>query len=171
MAQQVWRAPWLWTEKTENEKGWCKDEDQGRFDFVSLEGQASLEANMSPPPAEVNFCDNSNHPVKPHVVELCNWHMGYFVGSDRVASGYSMSRCNFKWTMKLFFHLLDLTVLRSWIVVSSCGAIYTHQDFRLPLVWNLIEEHGRSEDCPTPRLVGRPIAATADVPQLSREQH
>jgi hypothetical protein len=24
---------------------------------------------MNPPPAEGNFCDNSNKPVKPHIVE------------------------------------------------------------------------------------------------------
>ena len=28
-----------------------------------------LLTNMDPPPAEGNFCDNSNHPVKPNVVE------------------------------------------------------------------------------------------------------
>jgi hypothetical protein len=58
--------------------------------------------------------------------------------------------------MKLFFHLLDLPVLNSWILLSSCRAKYTHQDFRLPLVKNLIEEAGKSQDHPTPRLVGRP---------------
>jgi len=25
--------------------------------------------NLDPPPAEENFCDNSNRPVKPHIVE------------------------------------------------------------------------------------------------------
>jgi len=25
--------------------------------------------NMNPPPAEGNFCDDSNHPVRPHIVE------------------------------------------------------------------------------------------------------
>ena len=73
-----------------------------------------------------------------------------------------MSRHNFKWTMKLFFHLLDLTVLNSWILLSSCGAQYTHQDFRLLLVRNLIEEDGKSQDRPTPSLVGRPSVAAAN---------
>jgi len=31
--------------------------------------------NMDPPPAKGNFCDNSNHPVKPHIVEWYNRHM------------------------------------------------------------------------------------------------
>jgi len=66
-----------------------------------------------------------------------------------------MSRRTFKWTTKLFFHLLDLTIFNSWILLSSCGAKYTHRDFRLLLVRNLIEEAGKSQDHPTPRLVGR----------------
>ena len=58
--------------------------------------------NMDPPPAEGNFCDNSNRPVKPHIVEQYNRHMGYVDNSDRMANSYSMSRCTFKWTTKLF---------------------------------------------------------------------
>ena len=32
--------------------------------------------NMDPLPAEGNFCDDSNHPVKPHIVERYNRHTG-----------------------------------------------------------------------------------------------
>jgi hypothetical protein len=32
--------------------------------------------NMDPPAAEGNFCDDSNHPVKPHILERYNWHTG-----------------------------------------------------------------------------------------------
>jgi len=47
-----------------------RGEDQGRLDHISLEGQVrSLHANMDPPPAEGNFCDDSNCPVKPHIME------------------------------------------------------------------------------------------------------
>lgn len=97
--------------------------------------------------------------------------MGYVDNSDRMANSYSMSRRNFKWTMKLFFHLLDLTVLNSWILLSSCGAKYTHRDFRLLLVRNLIEEAGRSQDRPTPSLVGRPSAAATNVMRLGSRHH
>jgi len=110
---------------------------------------------MVPPPAEGNFCDDSNHLVKPHIIEQYNWHMGYVDNSDSMANSYSMSQHTFKWTMKLFFPLLDLTVLNIRILLSSCGAINTHRDFRLLLVRNLTEEAGKSQDCPTPRLVQR----------------
>jgi len=56
--------------------------------------------------------------------------------------------------MKLFFHLLDL-ILKSWILLSSCGAKYTHRDFRPVLVRKLIEEAEESQDHPNTRLVVR----------------
>ena len=62
------------------------------------------------------------------------------------------SQSSKRWTMKLFFQLLDLTVLNSWILLS-CGAKYTHRDFRLLLVRKLIEEAEESQDHPNPRLV------------------
>ena len=118
---------------------------------------------MDPLPTEGNVCDNSSRPMKPHIVEWYKRHMAYVDNSDHMANSYSMSRRTFKWTTKLFFHFLDLTVLNSWIQLPSCGAKYTHRDFRLLLVRNLIEEAGKSQDSPTPRLVGRPSAAATNV--------
>jgi hypothetical protein len=48
--------------------------------------------NTDPPPAEGNFCDASNRPVKPHIVERHNWHMGFVDISERMANSYSMNR-------------------------------------------------------------------------------
>jgi len=104
--------------------------------------------------------------VKPHIVERYNRHMGYVDNSDHMVDSYSMSRRTFKWTTKLFFHFLDLTVLNSWILLSSCGAKYTHRDFRLLLVRNLIEEAGKSQDRPIPRLVGTASSGTKNVLRL-----
>ena len=111
--------------------------------------------NMDPPPTEGNFCNNSNRPMKPHITEWYNRHMGYVDIFYHMANSYSMSHHTFKWTTKLFFHFLALTVLKIWILLPPCGAKYTHQDIRLLLVRNLIEEAGKSQNHPTPRLVGR----------------
>ena len=108
----------------------------------------------------------SKRAVKPQIVAQFNRHMGYVDISDRMANSYSMFRHTFKWSTKLFFHLLDLTVLNSWILISSCGAKCTHKDFRLLMLRNLIEEAGRSHYCPTLSLVGRPSAAAANVMRL-----
>jgi hypothetical protein len=121
--------------------------------------------NMDPPPPQGNLCDNS--PVKHHIVATYNRHMGYINNSDRMANTYSMCRHSFKWTTKLFFHLLDLTVLNSWILLSLCGAKYTHWDFRFLLMRNLIKEVGRSQDRPTPSLGGRPSAADTNITRLA----
>jgi len=74
--------------------------------------------NMDPPPAEGNFCDDSNCLVKPHIVERYNQHIVFINIPDRMANSYSMSQHNFKWTTKLFFHLLD-SVIFMW------GSIYS----------------------------------------------
>ena len=33
--------------------------------------------NMDPPPGEETFCEDSNHPVKPHLAEWYNQHVSY----------------------------------------------------------------------------------------------
>ena len=122
--------------------------------------------NMDQPPEEGNFCVDSKRAVKPQILARYKRHMGYVDIYDPMANSYSMCRRTFKWTMKLFFHLLDLTVLKSWILLSSFGAKCTHKDFRLLLVRNLIEEAGRSHYHPTPSLVGRRSAAAANFMRL-----
>jgi len=82
--------------------------------------------NINPPPANANFYDDSNCPVKLYIVTWYNQHMGYISSSEPMANSHLMSEHSFKWTMILFFHLLDLTVLICWILLSSCGAKYTH---------------------------------------------
>jgi hypothetical protein len=46
---------------------------------------------MDPPPAEGNFCDDSNRPVKPNIVERYNRHVGYDNNYDYMANSYSMT--------------------------------------------------------------------------------
>ena len=104
--------------------------------------------------------------MKPHIAKQYNRHMGYIDNSDRMANSYSMIQHTFKWTIKLFFHFLDLTVLNRWILLSSCGAKYAHRYFRHLLVWNLTEEAVKSQDHRTPRLVGRPSSGTKNVLRL-----
>jgi hypothetical protein len=104
--------------------------------------------------------------MKPHIVEQYNWQMSYINHLDHMANRYLMISCNYKW-IRIFFHLLNLTALSFWIQLPSCGPKYTQWDFRLSLVRNLIEEAGRSQDWPTPILVGRASETTTNVMQLN----
>jgi len=77
--------------------------------------------NIHNAPAEGNFCNERVKAIKPQVVMDYNHHMGYVDKGDRMANRYSTSRRTFKGTKNLFFHLLDLTILNSYILHSSCG--------------------------------------------------
>jgi len=50
---------------------------------------------------------------------------------------FSLSRQTWKWRKKLFFHLLDLTILNSFIILASCGSRLSHRQFRLTLLRDL----------------------------------
>ncbi|PSN48795.1 PiggyBac transposable element-derived protein 4 [Blattella germanica] len=69
-----------------------------------------------------------------------------------------------KWTKKRFFHLTHLTILNSYILLTSCGAKLTHRDFRLRLVLELLEQGGW-QTRPSP-YVGRPSAMSSRVARL-----
>jgi len=125
---------------------------------------------MDPPPAEGNFCDDSNRPIKPNILNgtIGTWVTLTFLIIWVTAIRWVDVPSSGPWNY--FSHFLDLTVLNSWMLLSSCGAKYTHQDFRLLLVRNLIEEAGKSQDRPSPRLVGRPSSGAKIVLRL-RSRH
>jgi hypothetical protein len=56
---------------------------------------------------------------------------------------------------KTFLHLLDLTILNSWIVLSACRCQYSRRDLRLPSVRNLLQA-GHFPNRPSSRRIGRP---------------
>jgi hypothetical protein len=63
--------------------------------------------NINNAPAEGNFCNERGKSIKLQFVMDYNHHMGYVDKGDRMANSYTTSRHTFKWTKKLFFHLLD----------------------------------------------------------------
>jgi len=56
---------------------------------------------------------------------------------------YSVSRGTWNQTIKLFFCILNLTVLNSYILLNSCGAKLSHRDLRLCLIRDLIQKGER----------------------------
>jgi len=73
----------------------------------------------------------------------------------------------FKRNTKLLFKISGSNSTQQLVTVIFCGTKYTHRDIGLLLVRNLIEEAGKSQDRPTPTLVGRPSVAAENV--LTRE--
>jgi hypothetical protein len=73
--------------------------------------------NMHNPPAmEGNFCDKHENTLKPQTVQDYNQHMGYVDKGDRMATSYSIQQQTWKWTKKIFFHLLDMTIMNSFLL-------------------------------------------------------
>jgi hypothetical protein len=69
--------------------------------------------------------------------------MGYVDNTDRMANSYTASRRTWKWTKKLFSHLLDLTIVNSYILLSSCGGKkISHRDFQLTLIREMLAQAG-----------------------------
>jgi len=86
--------------------------------------------NIHSAPVEGNFCSEGGKAIKPQIVMNYNQHMGYVGKGDRMANSYSISWHTFKWTKNLFFHLLGLAILNSYILNSSCrGKKISHRDF------------------------------------------
>ena len=66
--------------------------------------------------------------------------MGYVDKSDRMVNSYGIAKRTWKWTKKLFFHLLDMTILNVLLLHKTCGNKMTQKIFREVLVHNLITE-------------------------------
>jgi hypothetical protein len=120
--------------------------------------------NMHNPPPTGNFCDEDGNALKPQIIQDNNQNTGFEDKGDRMTNSYSIHRRSWKWTKKPFFHFLDMTILNSFLLLTSCGAKMTHRDFRLALVQNLIEDAG---SLPRPRRpLGRPAGPDKKVNRL-----
>jgi uncharacterized membrane protein len=83
--------------------------------------------------ADGNFSSEEREAIELQIVMDYNHHMGYMDKCDRMAVHYSVSRRTFKWTKKLFFHLLDLAILNSYILVACVGVRKFHTEiYNLP---------------------------------------
>jgi hypothetical protein len=93
--------------------------------------------NIHDIPAEDKRCNEGGKGIKLQIVTYYNHHTGYVDKGERTANNYAISHRRFKWTKKLFFHLLDLAICNSYILNSSCEgkkishrfSIYPHEEY------------------------------------------
>jgi len=122
-----------------------------------------LLTNIHNPPREGNYRDEHGNAIKPAIVADYNRHMGHVDSTDRMANSYTASLRIWKWTKKLFFHMLDLANL--YILLSSCGGTkISHRDFRLALIREMLAWPGHD---PRPSMpVERPASASNNTGRL-----
>jgi hypothetical protein len=90
-----------------------------------------MMTNIHNPPAEGNLSDEQENAIKPLIVVDYNRHMGYVDKGDRMANATPPAVARGSGPRN-FFHLLDLAILNSYILLSSCGGNkISHRDFRL----------------------------------------
>ena len=155
------------TEDNKTEKGRHSRTNQSWLDgnIVAVQERHLHVDEYSQCPAEGNFCNEGGKAIKPQILMDYNHHKGYVDKGDRMANSYSISQHTFKWTKKLFFHLLDVTILSSYILHSSCGGKkISHRDFLYTLVRNMLAQAGPKQRIPRP--LGRPPNVESQVARL-----
>ena len=96
--------------------------------------EVCLLTNIHDPHREGNYSDEHGNTIRPAIVADFNRHMGHADNAGRMANSFTGRRRTWKWTKKLFFHLLDLAIVNSYILLSSCGGKkISHRDFRFTL--------------------------------------
>jgi len=124
-----------------------------------------LLTNIHDPPREGIYRDEHGNAIKLEIVADYNRHMRHVDNLDRLANSYTASRRTWKWTKKLFFHLLHLAIVNSYILLSLFGGKkISHRDFRLTLIREML---ARSGHAPRPSMpVGRPTPASTNIGRL-----
>ena len=102
--------------------------------------------NIHDVPADGKCCNEGGKAIKPQTAMYYNHHIGYVDKGDKMANSYSISHCTFKRMKKLFFHPLNLAILNSYILNSSCKgkkishrfSIYPHEEY-VGTCWNRMD--------------------------------
>ena len=146
-------------------KGEIKTKVKGNMTAIVWKDKwnVNILMNMQCPPLQGNFCDKHGKAVKPAIIQDYSRHMGYLGKSDQMLN--SNSRWTLKWVKKLFFLLLDLTILNSFTILASCGSRLSHSQFRMTLVKDLIQEAERVP-WPQPTRQSRQAPPTSQLKRL-----
>lgn len=112
-----------------------------------------------------NFCSEQGNMIKLEPVADYDHHRSYVDKGDRMANSYSISCWTWKWMNKLFFHLFDLAILNSYILLPSCcGKKISHRNFWCALLRNMLEVAGKEWWLHRP--VGRPTTTSVNNSRL-----
>ena len=98
---------------------------------------------------------------KPQAVLDYNIGMKGVDVSDQLAKSYPMDRKMRKWYQKIFFNLLDMTVVNAFCIHKVLGGTMEQCDFRMALIHQFLRLHRRRR---------RP-AVTPQYPVEERRQH
>jgi len=81
---------------------------------------------MHSTPMKGSFCGEHVKAMQLARIPDYTRNRGYVNKSDHMTNSYSISRWTWKWTKKIFFQLMDLTILNNYIILASCGSKLSH---------------------------------------------
>lgn len=157
----------LESKKMELKRGDIKVRTRGDLTAILWRDRKDVHmlTNIHAAPAEGNFCNQGGKAVTPLIVADYKHQMRCVRKGNLKANNYTISRLRWKWTKKLFFHLLDLAILNSYILLSSCGGKkISHARFRNALVTGMLAHAGQVRRLQRP--MGRPVGTDKRVSRL-----
>lgn len=85
--------------------------------------------------------------MKPTMIEEYNKHMGGVVKSDQLLSYYGFSHRTVKWWRRVFFHLLDMSVVNAYVLYrkTTNNKRITHENFHIKLASELLVKAGQQQ--------------------------
>jgi hypothetical protein len=86
--------------------------------------------------------------------------------SDRMVNSYGIARRAWKWTKRLFFYLLDMTIVNTHLLHKSCGGNMTHKKFLEIIVPDLIVQSHEANVTVSGVSRGRPNSFGAQLSRL-----
>ena len=120
--------------------------------------------NIHNAPAEVNSCNEGRKAISPKLWWIITIIWSMWIRATKWPTSLHQP-AHIQVDEKLFFHLLDLAILNSYILHSSCrGKKISHRDFRFTLVRNTLAHAGPERRIPRP--LGRPSNVELQVAKL-----
>lgn len=101
---------------------------------------------------------------KPVMIVEYNKYMGGVDVADQLVTYYGFNHCSKKWWKRVFFHLLEVSLVNSYIIYSSSNPLHklTHLDYVIAVASGVLEKTGLQQEASEAatsnqpmRLVGR----------------
>ena len=106
----------------------------------SVSGRTSVMCICCPPTMQMKGVRNSPH--KPAIVIDYNKSMGGVDLNDQKLTYFVVGHASRKWYRKIFWRIIDMSILNAFIILSECSkpnTHYRHKDFRYALCHALVQ--------------------------------
>lgn len=111
--------------------------DTTLLSFVPKKGKAVMMISS------MHHCEKMEPSGKPEIIEFYNYTKGGVDSLDQKCMTYSTSRRTRRWTMAIFFAILDIASVNSYVLYKSCAKSedLSRLNFMKKLSYQLVKDH------------------------------